>query len=205
MRPLRHLPATVSDVQGPGRGDGLAARPDLPDAGRRRGTHRADRDLRPSPRPLSRLPSVRERVSLRRPLRLAPRGDTRPAPAPRSATPAAPPRALHLFGVPRARARRRSARAPAPLSAVGAPAAGAIDGRAAALPAAPGDGGLARRRATRRAAPRAGPGARATAWPRRTPDRVRAGPPLPGRQPRHGALDARVEAALHAQIGRAHV
>src|SRR2546430_3072823 len=38
MRPLRHLPATVSDVQGPGRGDGLAARPDLPDAGRRRGT-----------------------------------------------------------------------------------------------------------------------------------------------------------------------
>src|SRR5437899_132455 len=131
MRPLRHLPATVSDVQGPGRGDGLAARPDLPDAGRRRGTHRADRDLRPSPRPLSRLPSVRERVSLWRPLRLAPRGDTRPAPAPRSATPAAPPRALHLFGVPRARARRRSARAPAPLSAVGAPAAGAIDGRAA--------------------------------------------------------------------------
>src|SRR6059036_2198862 len=93
-----------------------------------------------------------------------------------------------LFGVPRARARRRSARAPAPLSAVGAPAAGAIDGRAAALPAAPGDGGLARRRATRRAAPRADPGARATARPRRAPDRVRAGPPLPGRQPRHGAL-----------------
>src|SRR5881296_2365688 len=134
MRPLRHLPATVSDVQGTGRGDGLAARPDLPDAGRRRGTHRADRDLRPSPRPLSRLPSVRERVPLRRPLRLAPRGDTRPAPAPRSATPAAPPGALHLFGVPRARARRRSARAPAPLSTVGAPAAGAIAGPAPPFP-----------------------------------------------------------------------
>src|SRR3989441_12925864 len=122
VRPLRHLPAPVSNVPGAGRGDGLAARPDLPDAGRGRGTHRADRDLHPSHRPLSRLPGVRDRVSLGRPLRLAPPGDARPAPTPRSAPAAALPGPSHLCGVPGAGPHGRGARALASLSAVGAPA-----------------------------------------------------------------------------------
>src|SRR5207249_7643233 len=93
---------------------------------------------------------------------------------------------IHLCGVPGAGPPGRSARALASLSAVGAPAPRAVDGGAEALPAARRDGGTARRRAARRAAPGALPRARAAARPRRAPDRVRAAPPVPPRQPRHG-------------------
>src|SRR2546426_1147155 len=186
VRPLRHLPAPVSNVPGAGRGDGLAARPDLSDAGRGRGTSHPDRDFHPPHRPLSWLPGVRDCVSLGRPLRLTPRGDARPAPTPRSAAETALPGPIHLCGVPGAGPPGRGARALASLSAVGAPAPRAVDGGAEVLPAARRDGGTARRRAARRAAPGALPRARAAARPRRAPDRVRAAPPVPPRQPRHG-------------------
>src|SRR3989454_4079344 len=157
VRPLRHLPAPVSNVPGAGRGDGLAARPDLSDAGRGRGTSHPDRDFHPPHRPLSWLPGVRDCVSLGRPLRLTPRGDARPAPTPRSAAETALPGPIHLCGVPGAGPPGRGARALASLSAVGAPAPPAGGGGAEGLsPARPG-GGAARRRAARPAAPRALP------------------------------------------------
>ena len=43
LRALRDLPSAVPHLPRPGRGDGLAARPSLPDARRRRGTHRSSR------------------------------------------------------------------------------------------------------------------------------------------------------------------
>ena len=71
VRALRHLPAAVPDLPGARRGDGLAARAPLPDARGGRGTAADHRAVHPSPRSLSRLPRVRDRVSGRRALRLA--------------------------------------------------------------------------------------------------------------------------------------
>src|SRR5439155_992486 len=105
---------------------------------------------------------------------------------------AAPPGSIRLGGIPGAGPHGRGTRALAPLSAVGAPAARAVHARAQALPATGGDGGTARRRAAPGVAPGAPPRARAAARPRRAPDRVRAAPPVPPRQPGHGApADAR--------------
>src|SRR5262245_12634169 len=77
MRPLWILPPDLPELRAPRPGDGLAARPHLPDARRRR---RADLDVvlfRESLRHVPRLHGLRDRVPLGRPLRAARRADAR--------------------------------------------------------------------------------------------------------------------------------
>ena len=141
LHALRHLPAPVPDVPGARPGDGLPARPRVPDARRVRGPHRPDRELRPPHGPVPRLPRVRDRVPRRRAVRAPHRGDARAD----RAEGAAPARPAHPGQAPpgrvsRAAAARAAARPDAALSAERAPACRAGDRAPAALPAAPGDG-----------------------------------------------------------------
>ena len=99
LRPLRLLPADLPDVFALERGDGLAARADLPDAGARRRIDRADRHGRRALRPLPRLHGLRDLVPVRRAVRPADRADARL----RRGSP--PPHAARA-----SRARRRSSR-----------------------------------------------------------------------------------------------
>ena len=66
VRALRLLPSDVPHLRAVGRGNGLAARTHLPDEGGRRGPGGDDGLIRPSFRPLPRMPRVRDRLSLRR-------------------------------------------------------------------------------------------------------------------------------------------
>ena len=77
LRPLRLLPADVPDVLALARGDGLAARPHLPDGRARRRVDLAERHRRRALRPLPRLHGVRHRVPVRRAVRPADRADAR--------------------------------------------------------------------------------------------------------------------------------
>src|SRR5262249_59048917 len=85
LRPLRLLPARVPDVGLVGRGDGLASRTHRPDARPRGGPDRLVRAGGEALRPLPRLPRVRDRVSLGRPLRRPHRADAPRTRAPPSA------------------------------------------------------------------------------------------------------------------------
>ena len=186
MRALRDLPSPVPDLPCARRGDGLAARPHLPDARGRRGQGGAEPDLSAPSRSLPRLPRVRDRLPLGSPIRLAPRGRTRRAASERAAREAPLARGLRLLGLPRARPSGRGARALQALQALGASRPRAGDGRAPEAPATGGDGGAPRGRSRRDAASRSRAGARACARARRAPHRLRSAPPLPGREPRHG-------------------
>ena len=77
VRALRLLSADVSDLRAVGRGDGFAARPDLPDEVGPRRARRDDRCLRRPLRRLSRLHGVRHRVPVGRAVRAADRGHAR--------------------------------------------------------------------------------------------------------------------------------
>ena len=186
MRPLRDLPAAVSDLSGPRRGDGLATRTHLPDARGRRGPDRVDADLRASSRSLSRLSRLRDRVPVGGQVRLAPRGDADPAPPPRPAAPAPAPRGRDPLRVPRARAPGRRARGLQALPAERAPPPRARDARAPPVPPPRRARGAARRRAGGRVAAPADPGAGHGAGARRTPHGLRPAPSLSRGEPRHG-------------------
>ena len=81
LRALRLLPADLPDLRAVGRGDGLAARPDLPDEGGPRG--RADDRLDGlALRRLPRLHGLRDRVPVGRAVRHPDRADPRPGRAP---------------------------------------------------------------------------------------------------------------------------
>ena len=87
LRALRPLPRLLPDLLRARHRDGLAARPHLPDQVARRGAHRADRLDGRAPRPLPRLPRVRDRVSVRRAVRPAHRGRARRDRAPAAGRP----------------------------------------------------------------------------------------------------------------------
>ena len=78
LRALRVLPAIVPDLRAVGRGDGLAARPHLPDEGGARRTHGDDAGVRQSLRRVPRLHGVRDGVPVRCTICAAHRSDARP-------------------------------------------------------------------------------------------------------------------------------
>ena len=188
LRALRVLPADLPHLRPVGRGDGLAARPDLPDEGGPRG--RADERLDGGA--LGRLPrlhGLRDVVPVRRAVRQADRADPR--------TGRAPPRALGQ-GQGAARAGLRAVPAPAAAAAAARPAAGAAGDRA--RPGVRRTGLLDRMApqlaAMERLAPRLGKPEplpertsrrRAAAGRRRAAHRLRAARVLPRRQRRDGA------------------
>ena len=65
LRPLRILSADLPDLPGPGKRDGLAAGPDLPDALGGRGARRDRRQLRQAHESVPGLPRLRDRLSVR--------------------------------------------------------------------------------------------------------------------------------------------
>ena len=144
LRALRHLPAPVPDVPGPGAGDGLPARARLPDARRHGRPHRADRQLHPPHGPLPRLSRVRDGVPGGRSVRPAPRGDARADRAldaePARAPAPGPTRARR---VPGPAAARPAAPAHPALPAIGPPAGRPGLGAPATVPPAGGDGAAA--------------------------------------------------------------
>ena len=77
LRPLRLLPADVPDLRALARGDGLAARADLPDGGAARRDDPLNRDRGRALRPLPRLHGVRHVVPVGRPVRPADREHAR--------------------------------------------------------------------------------------------------------------------------------
>ncbi len=101
LRPLRLLPADLSDVFALERGDGFATRADLSDAGTRRRIDRTDRHGRRALRPLSRLHGLRDGVSVRCAVRPVDRADARlrrGSPPPHAARASRARR--HLLGLP---------------------------------------------------------------------------------------------------------
>ena len=77
LRALRTVPRLLPDVLRAGDGDGLAAGAHLPDQVPRRGPHRPHRLDGAASRPLSRLPRLRDGLSVRRALWPAHRGRAR--------------------------------------------------------------------------------------------------------------------------------
>src|SRR5262249_32071410 len=77
VRPLRVLPADVSDLRALERGDGYPAGPRLSDEGGPRGARADDDGIRRPLRRVSRVHGVRDRVSLRGPVRPAHRANPR--------------------------------------------------------------------------------------------------------------------------------
>src|SRR5438128_6133857 len=136
MRALRDLPATVPNLSRARRGDGLAARPYLPDAGGCRGQGGPYRNVPAAHRSLSRLPGVRDRVPVWGQVRIAPRGDARPAAPARTAAEASTARRLRVRRISGARAARGRALGVQALPALRASSPRARDRRPAHLPAA---------------------------------------------------------------------
>jgi hypothetical protein len=196
VRALRDLPAAVPDVPGARPGDGFAARPALSHPRRRRRARRAERHLRPPPRPLPGLPRVRDRVPVGRAVRIAPRSHARPASAPAAARLGAG--APGLPRVSRAAAAGRAAGAAPVVSALRASRPGPPLGRAAAVSGARGHGRPAARRARRGAAARARRRPRTVARPGRPARRLRPAPSPSRGQPRHRAP------AVAGRVGRGH-
>ena len=135
LRALRILPADVPDVPAVGRGDGLAARPDLPDeASARRRTARRQHGA--ALRRLPRLHVVRDGVPVRSAVRRADRVDARPrssATVERKPTDRALRRMIFAAVPVSAPAARRCGRRCAPTSRQAAPAARRASGCAARL------------------------------------------------------------------------
>ena len=182
---MRHLSSAVPDLPRARRGDGLAARPHLPDARGRRGPGRADRDVPAPHRSLSRLPGVRDGVPVGCQIRVTPRSHACPAAAKRTAGEASAPGSVRVRGLPGARAARRRPRGVQALQALGRSRARSRERPTAQVAGARRDGGAARRRPRGDADARDGSGARALGRARRAPHGLCSAPSLPEREPRH--------------------